>query len=227
MGIMDIFKGKEEKRPDIDVMIGNLETYIHAVKMKQKNASRRSSVCRSAKEKIVKEKHEIFQQVRRLSDEGNMDRAKSYLVTMQKLERQEDVLSKEEELYRQKVFEYTPIVMDIDVTRKDLLYEKALSYLNPKVRNTDLATVISGFEKIKEYMDSESLAEPMQMRGYMLSKENMLDAQAEIGGMDVYDEEMDKIFEDISRNPEDYSTEIQEAYNLVNTPLMAETEGHP
>ncbi len=227
MGIMDVFKGKEEKRPDIDVMIGNLETYIHAVKMKQKNASRRSSVCRSAKEKIVKEKHEIFQHVRRLADEGNMDRAKSHLVTMQKLEKHEDVLSKEEELYRQKVFEYTPIVMDIDVTRKDLLYEKALSYLNPEVRDTDLATVISGFEKIKEYMDSDSLSEPMQMRGYMLSKENMLDAQAEIGEMDVYDEEMDRIFEDISRNPDDYSTEIQEAYNLVNTPLMAETEGHP
>ncbi|NOQ37506.1 hypothetical protein GQ472_01330 [archaeon] len=227
MSIMNVFKRKEEKRPDIDVMIGNLETYIHAVKMKQKNASRRSSVCRSAKEKIVKEKHEIFQHVRRLADEGNMDRAKSYLVTMQKLERHEDVLSKEEELYRQKVFEYTPIVMDIDVTRKDLLYEKALSYLSPEVRDTDLAAVISGFEKIKDYMDSDSLSEPMQMRGYMLSKENMLDAQAEIGGIDVYDEEMDRIFEDISRNPEDYSTEIQEAYNLVNTPLMAETEGHP
>ncbi len=227
MGIMDVFKRKEEKRPDIDVMISNLETYIHAVKMKQKNASRRSSVCRSAKEKIVKEKHEIFQHVRRLADEGNMDRAKSYLVTMQKLERHEDVLSKEEELYRQKVFEYTPIIMDIDVTRKDLLYEKALSYLSPEVRDTDLAAVISGFEKIKEYMDSDSLSEPMQMRGYMLSKENMLDAQAEIGEMDVYDEEMDRIFEDISRNPDDYSTEIQEAYNLVNTPLMTETEGHP
>ena len=226
MGIMDRFTGNSEKRPDMDEMIGELETYIQSVKMKQKNASRRSSVCRSAREKISKEKLELFQNVRRLVAEGKMDRAKSYLVTMHKLERQEEVLSKEEEVYKQRIFEYSPVIMDIDITRKDILYEKALGYLNPEVRNMDLEKVISGFGKIKEYMNSSSFTEPIQLRSYIISKENMLDTQTEIGEMDIYDEEMDTIFEDISRNPECYSTEMQEAYDLVNTPLMAE-EGHP
>ncbi|MBW6461990.1 MAG: hypothetical protein K0B07_03000 [DPANN group archaeon] len=218
MNIINRIMGKTEaeQEPSIDVMVNELEKYMHVLKMEQKNASRISAVCDSAINKIVAEKQELFLQVRRLTNEGKVDRAKSYIVSMQKLEMQENMLSKEKEIYKQRVFDYTPLVIDIDVMRKDLLYKKALDFLNPDIKNVGLGEVISGFEKIKQRMNGNNLSEPIQLRGYMMSKENRLDAQAEIGDFDIYDEDINRIFSDISKNPEVYSQEILDAYSLVN-----------
>lgn len=218
MNIIDRLIGKTEveQEPSIDEMVSELDRYMQVLKMEQKNASRISSVCDTSINKISAEKQELFQQVRRLMGEGKADRAKSYIASMQKLEMQENMLSKQKEIYKQRVFEYTPLVIDVDVMRKDLLYKKALNYLNPEIKNVSLSEVISGFEKIKQKMNSNDLSEPIQLRGYMMSKENMLDAQAEIGDFDIYDEDINRIFGDISKNPDGYSQEIQDAYSLVN-----------
>ena len=215
---------RKEKPQTIDDMVSDLDIYMQGIKMKQKNASRRSAVCKSAIEKILKEKQELFKQVTRLMDEGKDDRAKSYIATMQKLETQENVLAKEEEVYRQRVFEYTPLVLDIDLLRKDLLYNKALGYLNPDVKEVNIESIIGGFNKIREYMTGSDMTEPIQLRGYMISKESMLDAQTEIGEFDIYDEDVDHILDDISKNINNYSQEIQDAYTLVNnTPVCEST----
>ncbi|NOQ55464.1 MAG: hypothetical protein GQ477_01515 [Nanohaloarchaea archaeon] len=218
MNIIDRFMGKNEQEPEpsLDEMVNELDKYMQVIKMEQKNASRISSVCDSAINKIVVEKQELFLQVRRLMGEGKDDRAKSYIASMQKLEMQENMLSKEKEIYKQRVFEYIPLVIDVDVMRKDLLYKKALNCLNPEIKNVNLSEVISGFERIKQRVGGNDISEPIQLKGYMMSKENMLDAQAEIGDFDIYDEDVDRILSDISKNPEGYSQEIQDAYSLVN-----------
>ena len=226
MNIIDRLIGKTEveQEPSIDEMVSELDRYMQVLKMEQKNASRISSVCDTSIDKISAEKQELFLQVRRLMGEGKVDRARSYIASMQKLEMQENMLSKQKEIYKQRVFEYTPLVIDVDVMRKDLLYKKALNYLNPEIKNVSLSEVISGFEKIKQRMAGDELSEPIQLRGYMMSKENMLDAQAEIGDFDIYDEDINRIFGDISKNPEGYSQEILDAYSLVNVVPIKEEE---
>ncbi len=218
MGFVDgIRKRLGQEDESIDSMIHELGTYKQSVSIKQKNASRGVSVCKGERKRIQDEKAEAFRQVRRLADEDNHEQARSYLVTMHKLEKHEKLLQKEEEIYKQRVFEYSPLMRDIDLARKDLMYKKQLSYINKDVRDTNLQDVVDGFNKIRALMkDDDIMAEPIILGSYMMSKENMIDAQEEFGYMDVCGEDNEKIFEDIASNPDNYSSEILDAYGLIS-----------